>query len=49
MQFGRYDGHSLQYSGAIWFPMVYELPQHVKEGLGERKRANGMDRARRYA
>jgi UDP-MurNAc hydroxylase len=49
VQFGQYDGHSLQYSGAIWFPMVYDLPAHVKEGLGERKRANGMDRARRYA
>jgi UDP-MurNAc hydroxylase len=49
VQFGRLDGHSLQYSGAIWFPMVYDLPERVKQGLGERKRINGMDRARRYA
>jgi UDP-MurNAc hydroxylase len=49
VQFGNFDGHSLQYSGAIWFPMVYDLPDHVKAGLGERKRVNGMDRARRYA
>ncbi|HVQ17817.1 MAG TPA: Rieske 2Fe-2S domain-containing protein [Actinomycetes bacterium] len=49
VQFGSYDGHSLQYSGAIWFPMVYDLPARVKEGLGERKRVNGLDRARRFA
>jgi UDP-MurNAc hydroxylase len=49
VQFGRYDAHFLQYSGAIWFPMVYDLADHVKVGLGERKRLNGMDRARRYA
>jgi UDP-MurNAc hydroxylase len=49
VQFGRYDGHSLQYSGAIWFPMVYDLPDSVKAGMGERKRLNGLDRARRYA
>ncbi|MFL6181675.1 MAG: Rieske 2Fe-2S domain-containing protein [Actinomycetes bacterium] len=49
VQFGRFDGHSLQYSGAIWFPMVYDLPDRVRAGLGERKRANGMDRARRFA
>ena len=49
VQFGTYDGHSLQYSGAIWFPMVYDLPDNVKAGLGERKRLNGLDRARRFA
>jgi UDP-MurNAc hydroxylase len=49
VQFGSYDAHSLQYSGAIWFPMVYDLPDKVKAGLGERKRLNGLDRARRYA
>jgi len=49
VQFGKYDGHSLQYSGAIWFPMVYDLPDHIKAGLGERKRVNGLDRARRFA
>ena len=49
VRFGAYDAHFLQYSGAIWYPMVYDLPDHVKVGLGERKRLNGMDRARRFA
>ena len=49
VQFGAYDAHFLQYSGAIWFPLVYDLPDAVKEGLGERKRTNGMERARRFA
>ena len=49
VQFGAYDAHFLQYSGAIWFPMVYDIPEHVKQGLGDRKRLNGMERARRYA
>ena len=49
VQFGAYDAHFLQYSGAIWFPLVYDIPEHVKQGLGERKRINGMERARRYA
>lgn len=49
VQFGAYDAHFLQYSGAIWFPLVYDLPDRVKQGLGERKRINGMERARRYA
>jgi len=49
VQFGAYDAHFLQYSGAIWYPMVYDLADHVKVGLGQRKRVNGMDRARRFA
>jgi UDP-MurNAc hydroxylase len=49
VQFGAYDVHFLQYSGAIWYPMVYDMAEHVKVGLGERKRVNGMERARRYA
>ncbi|HEX6236341.1 MAG TPA: MBL fold metallo-hydrolase, partial [Acidimicrobiales bacterium] len=46
--FGPYAGHFLQYSGAIWYPMVYELPEPAKRQLGRTKRANGMGRARRY-
>ncbi len=46
--FGPYDAHFLQYSGAIWFPMVYAFPDRMKRTLGRRKRVNGMDRAMRY-
>jgi UDP-MurNAc hydroxylase len=49
VRFGAYDAHFLQYSGAIWYPMVYDMPEPMKVALGERKRLNGMDRARRYA
>jgi UDP-MurNAc hydroxylase len=47
-RFGSYDGHSLQFSGAIWYPMVYDLPVKAKHALGKQKRSNGMERARRY-
>lgn len=47
-EFGPFDGHFLQYSGAIWYPMVYDFPQRMKETLGRRKRRNGMARALRY-
>ncbi len=46
--FGPYDAHFLQYSGAIWFPMVYAFPDRMKRTLGRRKRINGMERAVRY-
>jgi UDP-MurNAc hydroxylase len=46
--FGPYDVHLLQYSGAIWWPWTYELPEAAKRHFGEVKRANGMDRAMRY-
>jgi UDP-MurNAc hydroxylase len=45
---GPLDGHFLQYSGAIWFPMVYEFPDRMKSTLGRRKRRNGMERTLRY-
>jgi UDP-MurNAc hydroxylase len=48
IRFGPYDGHALQFSGAIWYPMVYDLPTRAKEALGRQKRNNGMDRAQRY-
>ncbi len=45
---GPYDAHFLQYSGAIWYPMVYDFPERMKATVGRRKRENGMARALRY-
>ena len=47
-QFGRLHGHFLQYSGAIWYPMVYDFPERMKETVGRRKRRNGMARAEKF-
>ena len=38
----------LQYSGAIWYPMVYDMPARAKESFGIQKRQRQMDRARQY-
>jgi UDP-MurNAc hydroxylase len=46
---GPFHGHFLQFSGAIWFPMVYAFPEKVKDALGRRKRANEQERALTYA
>jgi len=46
--FGSYDVHLLQYSGAIWWPWTYELPEAAQRRFGAAKRANGLDRALRY-
>ena len=46
--FGPYDAHFLQFSGAIWYPMVYDMPESAKEALGRKKRANQMTRAISY-
>lgn len=46
--FGHIDVHMLQYSGAIWYPMVYEMPSRAKEAFGTQKRQRQMDRARQY-
>src|SRR5258705_467064 len=32
--FGHVDVHMLQYSGAIWYPMVYDMPARAKEAFG---------------
>jgi UDP-MurNAc hydroxylase len=48
LAFGAFDVHFLQYSGAIWWPWTYELPQAAKRSFGAAKRANGLDRATRY-
>ena len=49
LAFGPFDAHFLQYSGAIWWPWTYELPPAAKRAFGAAKRANGLDRAARYA
>ncbi|MBV8861012.1 MAG: MBL fold metallo-hydrolase, partial [Mycobacterium sp.] len=46
--FGHIDVHMLQYSGAIWYPMVYDMPSRAKETFGIQKRQRQMDRARQY-
>lgn len=43
-----FDGHFLQYSGAIWYPLVYDFPDRMKATVGRRKRLNGMARALQY-
>ncbi|MGH4007782.1 MAG: Rieske (2Fe-2S) protein, partial [Pseudonocardiaceae bacterium] len=37
-----------QFSGAIWWPMVYDLPESAKREFARRKRAGQSDRALRY-
>ena len=44
-----YDAHLLQFSGAIWWPMVYDLPAKTAARIGAEKRVNGMERSLRYA
>jgi UDP-MurNAc hydroxylase len=46
--FGALDAHFLQFSGAIWYPMVYQFPRQMLDALGRKKRENGMARALRY-
>jgi UDP-MurNAc hydroxylase len=48
LRFGPYDAHLVQFSGAIWYPMVYRLPDDEKHALGRRKRANQLARATRF-
>jgi len=45
---GPYDGHFLQFSGAIWYPVAYDFPPDEKERLAREKRINQMARARQY-
>lgn len=42
---GPYDAHFVQFSGAIWYPMVYDFPEAEKQALARRKRANQQARA----
>jgi UDP-MurNAc hydroxylase len=48
LAFGPFDVHFLQFSGAIWWPWAYDLPQEAQRSFGVTKRANGLDRAARY-
>jgi UDP-MurNAc hydroxylase len=45
---GPVDLHWLQYSGAIWYPMVYDLPEPRKRALCEAKVESQFTRAMRY-
>jgi len=47
-RFGPLDAHFLQFSGAIWFPMVYKFHPKVKDAQGRKKRQTEMARALRY-
>lgn len=47
-QFDRVDVHMLQFSGAIWYPMVYDMPERAKAAFGMQKRRRQMDRCRAY-
>jgi UDP-MurNAc hydroxylase len=46
---GHVHAHLLQFSGAIWYPMVYELPRAAKTAFGKQKRDRQFDRTFRYA
>jgi UDP-MurNAc hydroxylase len=46
---GPIDIHFLQYSGAMWWPVVYALPADEKTRFAAAKRENQMQRAVGYA
>jgi len=45
---GHVHAHLLQFSGAIWYPMVYELPEVAKRAFGKQKRDRQFDRTIRH-
>jgi UDP-MurNAc hydroxylase len=45
---GHVHAHLLQFSGAIWYPMVYELPVTARTAFGKQKRERQLDRTIRY-
>ncbi len=47
-ELGHIHAHMLQFSGAIWYPMVYELPEAAKRAFGKQKRERQFDRTFRY-
>jgi UDP-MurNAc hydroxylase len=47
-ELGHVHAHLLQFSGAIWYPMVYELPAAAKTAFGKQKRDRQLDRTVRY-
>lgn len=48
MGLGPFDAHFLQFSGAIWYPMVYRIDQERKAELQQQKVANQSRRALDY-
>jgi len=48
LAFGPLDLLFLQFSGAIWYPMIYEFPDKAKRTLGHKKRVVQQARSRRY-
>ena len=48
LAFGPLDLLFLQFSGAIWYPMVYEFPPKAKVTLGHKKRVVQLARTQRY-
>jgi UDP-MurNAc hydroxylase len=46
--YGPFDAQIVQFSGAIWYPIVYDFPPEMKAKLASDKRLNQMDRARQY-
>ncbi len=47
-EFGEIDAYFSQFSGAIWWPMVYDLPAAAKQEFAARKRDGQYQRAVRY-
>ncbi|MDQ3150914.1 MAG: (2Fe-2S)-binding protein, partial [Actinomycetota bacterium] len=47
-EFGDVHAYFTQFSGAIWWPMVYDLPDAAKQEFARRKRIGQSDRALRY-
>jgi UDP-MurNAc hydroxylase len=47
-ELGHVHAHLLQFSGAIWYPMVYELPEAAIRAFGKQKRDRQFDRTWRY-
>lgn len=45
---GPIDICLLQFSGAIWYPMVYEMPEKAAHALAKKKRAAQFTRAAKY-
>ena len=48
MSFGKVDAYFTQFSGAIWWPMVYDLPVEAKENFAHLKREAQHKRAMFY-
>lgn len=48
LEFGPVDGYFTQFSGAIWWPMVYDLPDRAKVEFARLKRTGQTTRALHY-